>query len=48
MSQKEVKLVLVFKDDIVATLTPVTEESEKTIEKLLDGMIIQKSKVWCG
>ena len=48
MSQKEVKLVLAFKDDIVATLMPVTEENEKIIEKLLDGMITQKSKVWCG
>ena len=48
MSQRKVKLVLAFKDEIVATLTPVTIESEKIIEELLGDMVTQKSKVWCG
>jgi len=37
-----------FKDDVVASLEPITAETEKILEELLGDMVVSKSKVWCG
>lgn len=45
---KNMKLVLVFKDDVVVSMETVTVENEKVLEELLGDMVVSKCRVWCG
>lgn len=48
MPSRKMKVVLAFKDDVAATLTPVTRETDELIDKIIGEMAVKKWIAWCG
>jgi len=48
MQHKKHKVVLLFKDDVIISLEPMTVETEKEVDEILGDMVVSKSRVWCG
>ncbi|MEM2738286.1 MAG: hypothetical protein QXK93_04815 [Candidatus Bathyarchaeia archaeon] len=40
--------MLVFKDDVAVTLTPVSKEASELLDRIFGGMVVEKWTVWCG
>lgn len=48
MSMRRQKIALLFKGDLIISLTPLDPETEQELDKTIGDMRVKKMQGWCG